>query len=452
MAIGFKMGEVGSGAPGPEVKRQYLYRGGEWFVGYDNPGSYTRTGSTVSGATLDTNKITITAASGSNAVLIGTSSIVNVANYNTLHILAKGLTSNSEACGYISLSSSKNVDSWAGAITTVGSVVEYAVDVTNLSEIYISLFSVNSRAMEIYAIWLGDGYTSEGIDSLIPTMTSNTTPSGICSASSIYNSDYPAWKAFDGTTGTWNSVTGETHSFVAYAFPYSVVAKSISYFDVANASSNGTVGIKFQASNDGSNWIDLTSEITLVCTSAKQSGAVSLADNTTSYTNYRMYLSNGSNGLCCRGVQVYGYDPTWQPVKFPVIYDNGSWGVPYANPGSYRCSGRTPLGATLNPTNITVTSTSSTPALIGTANKIDVTNYSMLKVLARAVTSTTAVYVNTGLDVFNPNPIAEVLVPAGAAETEYVVDLTNVTGEVYVSLYANDYPGRTIIVSKIWLE
>lgn len=135
-----------------------------------------------------------------------------------------------------------------------------------------------------------------------------------------------------------------------------------------------------------------------------------------------------------------------------ILYENGSWKVPYANPGSYRISGTVPLGATLNPTNITVASSSSTPALIGTANKIDVSKYSMLKVLARAVSSTSAVYVNTGLDIYNPNPIAEALIPAGGVETEYTVNLSGITGEVYISLCAQYGPARTLIVSKIWLE
>jgi hypothetical protein len=36
------------------------------------------------------------------------------------------------------------------------------------------------------------------VDDEIPTMTSNTTPSGIASSSSNYSSSYPPWKAFDG--------------------------------------------------------------------------------------------------------------------------------------------------------------------------------------------------------------------------------------------------------------
>ena len=133
------------------------------------------------------------------------------------------------------------------------------------------------------------------------------------------------------------------------------------------------------------------------------------------------------------------------------IYDNGTWGVPYANPGSYRASGVTPLSATLNPTNVTVASNATTPALIGTANKIDVTNYSMLKVKARATGTTCAVYVNTGLDVLNPVPVAETLIPSGGSETEYVIDLSGVTGEVYISLFACHNPARTLIVSEVTL-
>lgn len=134
-----------------------------------------------------------------------------------------------------------------------------------------------------------------------------------------------------------------------------------------------------------------------------------------------------------------------------IIYDSGSWGVPYANPGNFKVNGATPLGATLGASSLTIASTPTASAIIGTSQKIDVTKYTMLKVRARATAYTCAIYVNTGLDVLNPIPIAETLVPAGGSETEYTIDLTNITGEVYISFFAY-IDGRTLYVSKAWLE
>ena len=71
----------------------------------------------------------------------------------------------------------------------------------------------------LYGSGGGGSQPEPEIKALIPTMTSNTTPSGVCSASSIYNSSYPAWRGFDGdprdSTPGWNSVTGESNSFLA---------------------------------------------------------------------------------------------------------------------------------------------------------------------------------------------------------------------------------------------
>ena len=41
---------------------------------------------------------------------------------------------------------------------------------------------------------------------LIPTMTSNTTPSGVASSSTDYSSSYQAWRAFDGASTEWSSL------------------------------------------------------------------------------------------------------------------------------------------------------------------------------------------------------------------------------------------------------
>jgi len=60
------------------------------------------------------------------------------------------------------------------------------------------------------------------LDDLIPTMTSNTEPSGVASASSQYNSSYAAWKAMDKTN--INAICWHTHSsgmpaWLQYQYP-----------------------------------------------------------------------------------------------------------------------------------------------------------------------------------------------------------------------------------------
>lgn len=56
----------------------------------------------------------------------------------------------------------------------------------------------------------------------VPAMTSDTTPSGVCSASSVY-SGYPAWYAFDDNFSYyWNSANAGTSDYIQYEFPQKV--------------------------------------------------------------------------------------------------------------------------------------------------------------------------------------------------------------------------------------
>lgn len=156
----------------------------------------------------------------------------------------------------------------------------------------------------------GAGGGDKKIKSLVPIMTSDTTPSGVAFASSVYNSDYPAWHAFDGseTSSQWNSRTNESGSYIGYSFVQPVVVKSIEYIKIANASGYAqNIGIKFQGSNDQQNWTDLTSQINYNVQSLV-SGIVSLANNTQAFTSYRMYLSSGSEGLLAREIKLFGYE------------------------------------------------------------------------------------------------------------------------------------------------
>jgi hypothetical protein len=58
---------------------------------------------------------------------------------------------------------------------------------------------------------------------LVPTMTSNTTPSGTVAASGSYSSSYPGWHVFDGTSATstadiWLSELNVAPAWVSYEF------------------------------------------------------------------------------------------------------------------------------------------------------------------------------------------------------------------------------------------
>ena len=62
----------------------------------------------------------------------------------------------------------------------------------------------------------------------VPKMTSNTTPSGVASAKTIYDAPYAAWLAFDGDDATyWNSAGAAAGEWIQYRFPSDVFVHSM---------------------------------------------------------------------------------------------------------------------------------------------------------------------------------------------------------------------------------
>lgn len=301
----------------------------------------------------------------------------------------------------------------------------------------------------LYGAGGGGGQPEPEIKALIPVMTSNTTPSGICSASSIYNSGSDAFHAFDGnTSATWSSSNSDNNSpYVAYAFPSSVVVKSIQYYNVGsgNAGSYGSK-FKFQASNDGNTWVDISEEITQAA-GARVSGTINLDSNKTAYTNYRVVATETVSGLAAFEMQLYGYDPNYQPAVFPVIYNHGSWSVGYDN-ASYTLNGNR-IAAQLESSDVNMTASNGLWCAFGTYNKIDLTDYSLLKILATATGS-----VNAAMGVGQSKEIVgdytnQTVINSASTPTEFVLDVSALSGEYYIAFW--NY-SSTVKLYKIWLE
>jgi hypothetical protein len=92
----------------------------------------------------------------------------------------------------------------------------------------------------------------------VPTMTSNTTPEGVASASSIHSSGYDAFKAFDKNTSTYWVAGGTVPQWIQYQFvsPVFVHTVVITGYSSAGIGYNPT-SITIQASQDGSTVIDI---------------------------------------------------------------------------------------------------------------------------------------------------------------------------------------------------
>ena len=119
---------------------------------------------------------------------------------------------------------------------------------------------------------------------LTPAMTSDTTPSGVVSASTLLNSTYPAWRAFDKNNSTgWASNTTGPPQWLEYEFPSPTV---VNRYVLRATNTDAPVTWEFQAW-DGSSWVVLQS---IVNAPKVVTDTTYNFTNTTAYSRYRMYM------------------------------------------------------------------------------------------------------------------------------------------------------------------
>lgn len=125
----------------------------------------------------------------------------------------------------------------------------------------------------------------------VPTMTSNTTPSGECIKSTRYGSGntYEAYKAFDNNNTTiWCSTTADSNAYVGYAFPNPVKICKVFLQTENQADGYGTKAIQ---GYDESVWQTLiTDSVAMAANTTREEVFV----NTTTYSQYRVYDSTGN--------------------------------------------------------------------------------------------------------------------------------------------------------------
>ena len=131
---------------------------------------------------------------------------------------------------------------------------------------------------------------------LIPAMTSNTTPSGKASSSSLNGSYYP-WQAFDGNESTFGVCNGSSNQYLQYNFDST---KTISKYSFT-CTNPGT--FKLQISTDGDVFKDIDT-----FTTQTSGGNITKPITPISAKSIRFIcvsLSDGAN-FGAREIQVYG--------------------------------------------------------------------------------------------------------------------------------------------------
>ncbi len=199
---------------------------------------------------------------------------------------------------------------WASGITA---------DSTAMTDIGANNYCANTLLSD--STWLNAICNSTYFESVlnvkVPTMTSNTTPSGVVSASSVSSNPYhPAWYAFDNTAKTsttehgWSTEgTGAIPAWLQYEFVSSVIINRVDVRPYNNTFANSK-NFKIQASNDGfsSDINDLyTGQFSNDATTSKPCITIAFA-NDTSYKYYRVYIIDtwGTQWIGLSYVQFYG--------------------------------------------------------------------------------------------------------------------------------------------------
>jgi len=179
---------------------------------------------------------------------------------------------------------------------------------------YIGLNNYASNTLLADATWCSaicnSTYFESVLNAKVPTMTSNTTPSGECFGSSYDNAYY---LAFDNSQSTyWNCTDSATlPQYVGYDFKTptlckkAIIAQPLSggsayYISVSNCKIQGY---------DGTNWIDIKTGITL---NWGETQVVDFSTNETKYEKYNLLIpaynisSSTTHNISIYTLQFYG--------------------------------------------------------------------------------------------------------------------------------------------------
>lgn len=193
---------------------------------------------------------------------------------------------------------------------------------------------------------VASAYVDYVINAKVPVMTSNTTPSGVCSAS-YANTGQEAYKAFDNNSSTlWGSYgtsNPNVNQWVGYEYTTATVIRAFEL--VALYDTNLRVkNFKIQGSNDG-----FSSDVHDLYTGATESDSSSSAkvrgffDNSTAYKYYRLYVidnwsSNTSIAIAIISLQFYGHATQTGKIhganEEVAYYLDGATQVPISNPST----------------------------------------------------------------------------------------------------------------------
>jgi len=182
--------------------------------------------------------------------------------------------------------------------------------ISSLSAFFVLMVIMSLTALPVFAI-----------TDAIPTMTSNTTPSGHqISADNVYATGCEAYRAFkdDGETSYWYTGTALNHWLRVYF--NSGYEKAINGYGIRPYSTGNYApkSWQFQASQDGTTWTTLDTRENVTFSNLTGINVFTFT-NTTVYKMYRIYITastHGSGYILIDEMEFYQYvPPTLQSIS-----------------------------------------------------------------------------------------------------------------------------------------
>ena len=195
-----------------------------------------------------------------------------------------------------------DIQTWLACAGITDKTYTTLAEVLNDSTTLLALLS-NNNASD-YLVRSTSWTTANG---LVPTMTSNTTPSGVASCSSTYSSTYEAYHAFDDNASGWHPEKTGTQQWVQYEFPSACVVRKLTFRNVSGSMSHQG-NIKLRGSNDGSTFTDITTFIDGGWSGSTYTSPVAFTfTNNTAYKYYRVEFNNTGEWNVNSGVKFQFY-------------------------------------------------------------------------------------------------------------------------------------------------
>ena len=148
-------------------------------------------------------------------------------------------------------------------------------------------------------------YFESVLTTKVPTMTSNTTPSGeVIYSQDFGDANYSIWKSFDGNISTTGNVVNANNCYFGYHFTSDVKVKKVVVKGVEVSSSAGATW-QVKGSSDGITWSSPFDEKNVT----NGTDATFIFFNDTAYSRYIIFqpTKSGTNlGVGAKEVQFYG--------------------------------------------------------------------------------------------------------------------------------------------------